>query len=190
MYFPYNYNKGILRYLYKNHQQNYGRYLTYSTSCAVREGFPISNAFDFNNKTYWLPDDKAPLGNYFEFCFPHHAVKVTGYEIFVPNVRVDGSPHHWGFQAGNDSKNENECNITVAPGASQYVEYSIDGVFQCFRYINRGWAEVGEGYRSRISQIEIYGHLYGEGIGEKTCKIHHKGMAKGFIFMILINKYS
>ena len=186
MYFPYKYRKGILRYIYKNHRRNYGEYVKYNTSFPVREGWPISNAFDFNDSSYWITDDNAPNNNYFEFCLPHHVVKITGYEIFVPNISVDGSPHLWGFQAGNDSINENISNITVAPGASQYVDYYIDDFFQCFRYINKGWMNRGTGYRSRISQIEIYGYLYGDGLGEGTCKVRHNGMPKGMIIIIII----
>lgn len=185
MYFAFKEHHGILRYLYRKYRGKYFDYVNISASNPEREGYPPIYAIDFNESSFWITDNHAPIDNYIEVCLKHHVVNITGYEFDVPNISVDGSPSYWGFQAGNSSSNENDTQIDVAPGGYQYVEYSYDGFYQCFRYINKGHMTIGDGYRSRISQIDIFGYLYSHNLKEKSCVVDKRGVFNKAFFMFI-----
>lgn len=165
MYFAYRKGSGIMHYLYKRYKGNISLYL--KTKASYETSISIENVFDFNDDTYWITNNYAPDGNYLEFCFPHHMVKITDYEIKAGVYTNNGSPFKWGFSADSSNEKEVITTHTLAQGETYHVRYAQNESYNCFRYINRGYISakegVFEGYRSRIAHIEIYGHLYGDG---------------------------
>lgn len=163
MYFSYRKNNGILKFLYKRLGNNYYSNLVLSASCNYYND--LKYVFDFNESTFWITENNAPDGNYLEFCLPNYSIKITGYEITAPIVIDTGTPFKWGFSAGNTSANEVTEEYKMAQGETHYVKYEKPDKYKCFRYINRGFFTanegIGSGYRSRVSQIEIFGYLYG-----------------------------
>ena len=167
MNFPFEKENGIFSYLYKKYNGNIDSYITTSVSFPFYDGYPPSNLFDLNNDSFWISGDYAEENNSLTFCLKNYDVKISGYRITTPNIiRYDGWPKDWGFLAlySPDDSNDEEVIVNLETAIQHYQSYKTNysrGVHKCFRYINHHYSELGWGYRSRISEFEIYGVLYG-----------------------------
>ena len=167
MNFPLEKENGIFSYLYKKFNGKIDSYITTSVSFPFLNGYPPSTLFDSNRNSYWIVENNAPENNFLTFCFKNLDVKITGYRITTPSVNYnDAWPKKWGFIAmySPDDSNDNETIVELKTPIQHYDSYKTNysrSVHKCFRYINHEFSELGYGYRSRISEIELYGILYG-----------------------------
>ena len=167
MNFPLEKENGIFSYLNKKSNGNIDSYVTATVSCSPFDGYPPENLFDSDKNSYWIVENRAPEGNYLTFCLKNLHVKISGYQISTPRTsHTDAWPKKWGFLglfSPNDSNEEEvivELETSLQSSQSLKMNYSRS-VHQCFRYINHQYTDYGSGWRSRLSEIEIYGILYG-----------------------------
>ena len=189
MLFPNKSQNGILRYLKRTLGSRY--FDEISTFANNSHHGDLKDVFDFDDTTYWIVNNDAPDGNYLSFCLKNHVVQITGYEVKAGTYNENGTPYRWGFSAGNNTDNEEIEEYKMKQGETHYVPYSKEGFFNCFRYINRGLINyeggVGPGYRSRVSQIELFGYLYLDKCRISCIKQHGVNMKLSFIISLVIS---
>ena len=164
MNFPLSEDHGILSYLFRKHAGNIDWYINFSHTCGYVQDLSPKNLFDNNISSFWIAENFAPENNSVTFCLINHLVKITGYKLTTPNVtQTLAYPQKWGFLALNSYNESNEEEIIVEHEMGEFDSFSTNysrGIHTCFRYINHAYSELGEGFRSRVSGIDLFGTLY------------------------------
>ena len=152
--------KGILQHIKSQNPQTYQNQFTIAQD-SFHGSLYGKYAFDLNASTFWTSSDTCDPNPWVSICFKHYRVKLTGFEIQTSYGTCRPKTISFGEFTNNLTFNSQTYEVNMTQGSIIYRNFSGSSFSRCFKYIGNENSQdcSPSGYRTDITQIELYGFL-------------------------------